>query len=117
MVAKSIALSNGNSFTQISEAQEFYRAILRSKATGTDLTEAEFELVATLYQDYCKATSWPLPHEIAGISRGVETRVFENGLIHTECFVVKFGDGSKYPFSFLKACSAVARARKLTEQK
>lgn len=117
MVTKTVALSNGTSFAQIGEAQEFFRTILRAKAVGIDLNEAEFEMVTALYKDYCSATSWPIPHEISGIGRGVETRVWKNGTIRTECFVVRFGDGSEHPFSFLKACSAIARPSRPVGQK
>jgi hypothetical protein len=108
MAGKSVTLSNGTSFDQIGIAQEYFRGILRAKPVGIDLDEVEFEMVNTLYRDYCLATSWPIPHEIHSFTRGVETRVSSGVAVKTECFIVRFVDGPERSFSFLTACSKIA---------
>jgi len=116
MSSKTVKLSNGMSFAEIQLCQEFFRLILRAKAVGVDLNPSESELVEVLYKDYCAATSWPISEKISGFTRGRESR-FSNGReIFTECFVVRFVNGAERRFSFLKACSAIAKVAPLSHQ-
>lgn len=105
---KPVNLSNGMSFPQVSIAQSFFREILRSEAPGAAISVEDSLALETLYRDYCSATSWPITQEISGFSRGIETRKSVSSTIITSCFIVHFQDGTELPFSFKRACSAIA---------
>src|SRR6266545_778042 len=103
MVSKRINLNNGLQFDSISAGKAYFEKILKGTPLGVPVAGNEFKDLNSLYELYCKKTSWPLSSRPAAFFP-----MHEKGKGYTtKCFGVRFEDGSTNRFSLDRALSAV----------
>lgn len=103
-MAKSIHLSTGRSFKNITEGKRHFAALLKSTPLGEGFSGDDFDDICAVYVAYCKATDWALASPPVSFFPVHET----GDKFTTRCFGVKFADDTVGRFSIQKALSKTA---------